>query len=610
MRASSEGIHRRSEVNANKIPGLTCSRRQRTADKPAVIMDWTGRISAAILGIVPHLFCVYAYINTFTPVANSERGVPIEIKFWDSKRTPLAHMVDVTNELGIKVLAEHNYLNENNIAFSPYGLMGILVALYEGVDGESSYQIQRSMQLPWNRNIMRIGFRDIHRTLKTYFVPEEGFLAGLALNNENVTFATSYKDILRFYGFDLQNDPLPESANNGNNTENKITEGTTTVTSTAATSVSTREETTITESTPSLSTTPNGNSEATSDSNTANLAVTQLDSETVTTIQDVTTEQSRATEVVTTTTVVPTEAETTTVTTESVTASAPTEPNVAESSQTTITDATVQISSTQIMEAETSSDPTTTDGTPTTINESTLETLQRKKKSIVDFVYTSPPYIDDYLLYRSFNIGPEILDSDTNSDSMFLVNGLRNIQVSYMHYDAVLDHAFLPHLEASALRLPLDSDKYYLLVVLPLKSGTDELNRLLARMARESDLSDVYGALRARRVRAVIPSFTVKGHVTLTTDLQKLGIRDVFEPRQRDFTPMTQQSGVYVRSIEQAVSVAIRKYQPDELRKYIPKRNPVVFSATYPFLYFVVDSSIHVALMAGKMVDPLNTRIL
>lgn len=37
---------------------------------------------------------------------------------------------------------------------------------------------------------------------------------------------------------------------------------------------------------------------------------------------------------------------------------------------------------------------------------------------------------------------------------------------------------------------------------------------------------------------------------------------------------------------------------------------PVIFSATHPFLYFVMDSNIHVALMAGKMVDPLNTRIL
>lgn len=43
---------------------------------------------------------------------------------------------------------------------------------------------------------------------------------------------------------------------------------------------------------------------------------------------------------------------------------------------------------------------------------------------------------------------------------------------------------------------------------------------------------------------------------------------------------------------------------------YVSNRGPVIFSATYPFLYFVMDTNIHVALMAGKMVDPLNTRIL
>lgn len=92
-----------------------------------------------------------------------------------------------------------------------------------------------------------------------------------------------------------------------------------------------------------------------------------------------------------------------------------------------------------------------------------------------------------------------------------------------MYYDTVLEHAYLPHLEASALRLPLDSERYYLLVVLPTRDGAAELGRLLARMARESDLSDVYAAMRPRRVKAVVPSFIVRGHVTLTTDLQKVG---------------------------------------------------------------------------------------
>lgn len=60
---------------------------------------------------------------------------------------------------------------------------------------------------------------------------------------------------------------------------------------------------------------------------------------------------------------------------------------------------------------------------------------------------------------------------------------------------------------------------------------------------------------------------SVKAIYVIVFTLQ-LGIRDVFEPRQRDFTPMTKQAGVYVRSIEQAVSVAIRKYRPDDQKKH------------------------------------------
>lgn len=121
------------------------------------------RAGRAGTSLCARLFCFYASIAI---VAGIKYGVPIEINHWDTGRTPLKQMVDATNEFGLKVLDQHNFLNDNNIAFSPYGLMGIMVALYEGVDGDSSYEIQRAMQLPWNRNVMRVGFRDIHRALK------------------------------------------------------------------------------------------------------------------------------------------------------------------------------------------------------------------------------------------------------------------------------------------------------------------------------------------------------------------------------------------------------------------------------------------------------------
>ncbi|XP_063632920.1 transmembrane channel-like protein [Cydia splendana] len=616
--------------------------------------------------LLTHLLGVLSFGNI---VLGSEYGVPVEIKLWDTGRTPLSHMVDVTNEFGLKVLAEHNFLNENNIAFSPYGLMGILVALYEGVDGESSYQIQKGMQLPWNRNVMRIGFRDIHRTLKTYFVPEEGFLAGLALNNENVTFNESYKKILRFYGFDLENDQLPTTpANNDTNVSSTPTDGdgaaVGAATTAAPASATTAAPSTLARedlSTSAVETTTNPNAETISDVDirmptssptTGNSAAPNAESttlfstsqtETTTSATTADSSSTASTNVDTTNTELVTENTmiNSTTSTAAIANSVDIEVTTVPSSSSTSVSATFttneelekpsivsgqlltsvavdSTTTTQVHESETTEQLNTgafdtTETIRTTENgESTVETLERRKKSIANFIFTNPPYIHENVIYRGFDIPIPVQNNpNLGNDQMFLANGLKSVQVSYMQYDAVLEHAYLPHLEAAALRLPLDSERYYLLALLPARAHPAELARLLTRLARHSDLRDVYAALRPRQVRATLPSFTVKGHVTLTADLQKLGIRDVFEPRQRDFTPMTPQAGVYVRSIEQAVSVAIRKYGTDDrnISRYV-NRPPVHFSATYPFLYFVMDASIHVALMAGKMVDPLNSRIL
>lgn len=54
----------------------------------------------------------------------------------------------------------------SNFAFSPYGVASVLVVLYEGARGESARQIHNTLRLPWNVDVTRIGFRDIHRHLR------------------------------------------------------------------------------------------------------------------------------------------------------------------------------------------------------------------------------------------------------------------------------------------------------------------------------------------------------------------------------------------------------------------------------------------------------------
>lgn len=86
------------------------------------------------------------------------------------KLQPVEIMVDATNHLGLKILNLHSNMNKNNIAFSPCGLMSVLVALYEGSAGRSTIELKESLKFPNERDIVRVGVRDIHRRLRVSFL--------------------------------------------------------------------------------------------------------------------------------------------------------------------------------------------------------------------------------------------------------------------------------------------------------------------------------------------------------------------------------------------------------------------------------------------------------
>lgn len=154
-------------------------------------------------------------------------------------------MVDLTNQLGFRILYYHSLANRNNVALSPCGLASVLVALFEGSDGQSALEIRDSLELPWERDIIRVGFRDIHRRLRSYFYNQENLLSGLSLSKENVTIRPEYETLLRFYGYDLMSGMMHTSTESS--TKETSTELSTTVGTVESTTESSTELTTTTE---------------------------------------------------------------------------------------------------------------------------------------------------------------------------------------------------------------------------------------------------------------------------------------------------------------------------------------------------------------------------
>ncbi|XP_046624536.1 uncharacterized protein LOC124307152 [Neodiprion virginianus] len=253
--------------------------------------------------------------------------------------------------------------------------------------------------------------------------------------------------------------------------------------------------------------------------------------------------------------------------------------------------------------------------------------------------------------------------SEDSSELTFLVNGEEPTVVSAATYTVVLPFAFLPALQVLALEFPLDDPRYNILLLLPTdRDGT----RRLAKELESVGLRELRKELHPAWVRAIIPSFMLKGFVTLTSFLQRIGIRDVFEPRDADLSPMTDDLGVYARDVQQSIGVNIRNYmKPDRTHssewnyyqadlsppRFLPtpeprlrvfrnerydawlpswrnsyqsfnpgpmllgnglfeRAGPVSFVAEHPFLFFIIDAETGVSLIAGRIEDPANSRIL
>nr|XP_034179474.1 uncharacterized protein LOC117603946 isoform X2 [Osmia lignaria] len=623
---------------------------------------------------------------------------------------PVDIITDVINDLGVRILQQ--YTAHGNVAFSPTGVAFVLAALYEGSAGRGRQQIADALGLPRDRQITRIGFRDIHRRLRTY-LNANGFLGGLTLNQENTKLRPEYEDILRFYGFDLSipEEEMNETTSVPETTTNSMTEQTMTETvpdETTMVMTSQQGSETPISTTPSVEvfgmtmntedvqdrftqTTPSGTTLTDVTSGTTIPEPTMTPSEetttivpevpttippddssttTVNTVQPTTTARS-STPTTSPSTMMEGDSGSTSVgsqTTDSPITSTGSDSGVTEpmpestttSATTSTTIGTSTVSITTVMESTTSSTIPTQTGSPavdantvstgsssnqsvsnemgstdspvttaistgetgsneqsTTVPSTMSGTINRRKRNIRGprgFFSSYPDegiWMQDLGIWKPYSTSQNEASVRDSTEISFLVNGCDVSSVTATRYIAVLPFAYFPSLHAVALEFPLDDPRYNILLMM----ATDRRDTYrLARDLGGKSLRLLRKQLQATWVRATIPSFMLRGFVTLTSFLQRLGILDVFEPRAADLSPMTPDLGVYARDVQQSIGVNIRNYmKPDRTHSrngLFERAGPVPFTVVHPYLYFIVDAETSVTLIAGRVNDPLNSRIL
>ncbi|CAO1322185.1 unnamed protein product [Diamesa tonsa] len=548
------------------------------------------------------------------------------------KLQPVELMVDATNHLGFKVLFLHTNLNKNNIAFSPCGLMSVLVALYEGSNGKSTIELKQALEFPNEKDIVRVGIRDIHRRLRSYFYKKESLLSGLIFNKENITIRSEYETVLRFYGYDLDTTSMltesnmNESAQMTNATEKEATDS-------IMTTLSPMNKTEVQQTTTIMSTT------TTISSTTSSTTTSKVPDIPETTIVPETTDNSDTTNVEETSEV------------EEVTTDVPNEETTEENDNDDDDD-----------EDEESVTTTTTEAPPSRkravrgrlgrglknrrdkkqTSSLTIKSSGQSRKSRSYYVLLD----DENIEYENgFNLetsshasllGPlpthpplstataqasgkylnknqKDLFENINTDMVehiFYLNEYETVRVPYKIYDTIMKYAHVDSLQASVIEIDLDTDYYNLIIFVPdYQSGlSDLINKL--RLHDSNTLRHIRNQMDAVWVKTIVPKFNLKGNTILTSDLQNLEIVDIFEPSKADFSNLANDKTLYVKNVEQTININIRTQTTQQLKKISSLyKQPIEIPVNVPFVYCVIDRELDMAIIMGRIVNPLNSRI-
>lgn len=106
---------------------------------------------------------------------------------------------------------------------------------------------------------------------------------------------------------------------------------------------------------------------------------------------------------------------------------------------------------------------------------------------------------------------------------IFYLSPAESVQAPFKTYNTILRYAHVDALKSSVLELPLDSDNYNLLLLLP--DQPYGLDGLVAAMASDSApaLRDIRAKLKPEWIQAMVPKFNLEGNIVLTGDLMKVG---------------------------------------------------------------------------------------
>jgi serine protease inhibitor len=227
---------------------------------------------------------------------------------------------------------------------------------------------------------------------------------------------------------------------------------------------------------------------------------------------------------------------------------------------------------------------------------------------------------------------PEILDSTSPSDVAVLTNAIfmkaswvipfaksetrdgpfttaegKHITVSMMHENKSLSYAQLRDWQIAGL--PYRGNRFAMYVLLP-REGL-----LLSQALRKMDdgaFESAISTLKEERIAFAMPRFTATYGASLNEALSNLGMTRAFDPKEADFSDLTESSRAYISSVLHKAFVRVDEEGTEaaaatavEIRALaVEAPPPISMLVDRPFLMVIRDDTTREILFLGAIYDP------
>ncbi|KAH8280053.1 hypothetical protein KR018_002266 [Drosophila ironensis] len=208
------------------------------------------------------------------------------------------------------------------------------------------------------------------------------------------------------------------------------------------------------------------------------------------------------------------------------------------------------------------------------------------------------------------------------SDEFFFMTNEDAMKAPMMHARGKFQVAELPKLKARVLRLPYETARYSLCIILP--DETEGLSDVIANL-EISDFALAKEQFQAREVHVSLPKFQAEETSRSEAMLKQMGLKRVFSRTEAQLGLLSEDPDVHVDEIVQFVNVRVDEggssanslsaatmqartpsVESTVLPVPEPEPEPGVerFEVNRPFLYFVVDCEEQFVLASGKVYAP------